>query len=186
MSALKDPRQHDDLLNYRLKRLLRLGGAPAIRLCEGAFGVTRMEWRLVAALVEEGPKSIGDLMRRTQLESGRLSRALAALVEKGLVTRRPVPGDARRAVVAATGPGEALYEQLWPQLAAINRRLMEVLTEEESLVLEDLLARLTVQARAIHEAGGGVSVKTGRHLGGSRRMRPRPRADDALGGARFV
>ena len=55
MSRLKQPQEHDDLLNYQLKRLLNLGGAPAIRLCEGRYGVARMEWRLVAALQEDGP-----------------------------------------------------------------------------------------------------------------------------------
>ena len=45
MQHLQDPQRHDDLLNYRLKRLVGLGGAPAVRLCEGRFGISRTEWR---------------------------------------------------------------------------------------------------------------------------------------------
>jgi DNA-binding MarR family transcriptional regulator len=178
MSALKDPRQHDDLLNYKLKRLVSLGGAPAIRLCEGGHGLPRTQWRVLAALMEDGPMAIGDVLRRTHMESGKLSRALAGLIDKGLVARTAVAGDARRATVGVTEHGKALHASLWPQLAAINRKLAEVLSEEEALLLEALLARLTEHATRIHAEGGGVAVKTGRHLGGARRaaIRPQPAA----------
>ena len=169
MSALKDPRQHDDLLNYRLKRLLTAGGAPAIRLCEGGYGVARQEWRLLAALVEGGPTSPTDLAQRTRLEGARIARTVKALVDKKLVTRTARPGDRRRAELAATAQGQELYRDLLPQLAAINQRLMAVLTEEESLVLDSLLQRLAANAEAILAEGGGVAVKTRRYLGGGGR-----------------
>ena len=70
----------------------------------------------------------------------------------------------------------ALYRELLPQLAAINARIMEALTEAEALQLEDFLRRLTAQARAIAAAGDGVALKTGRHLGSARR---RPAFRDA-------
>ena len=43
---LAHPAEHADLLNYQLKRLVNYGGAPAIRLCEGRYGITRSEWRV--------------------------------------------------------------------------------------------------------------------------------------------
>lgn len=179
MSALKDPRRHDDLLNFQLKRLLMLGGAPAVRLCEGGYGVARQEWRLTAGVVEHGPLSVGELAEKSQVEPARVSRSVKALIDKGLVVRTEVPGDARRAMLAATPRGHTLYRELLPQLAAINRRLMEVLSEEEARLLESLLARLTQRAAEIHAQGGGVEVKTDRHLGGSRRhVVHGPLADD--------
>lgn len=170
MSALSDPRQHDDLLNYQLKRLLTIGGAPAVRLCEGSFGVARQEWRLTAALVEGGPMSPTALAEATHIEPGRVSRGVKSLIDKKLVERIAAPGDRRRALLAATGEGQRLYRELFPQLAEINRRLVSVLDEQESVLLEGLLRRLTDQARAIEAAGGGVAVKTERRLGGSRRF----------------
>jgi hypothetical protein len=56
-----------------------------------------------------------------------------------------------------------------PRLAALNRRLMEVLDEEEAALLDDFLRRLQARAEAIRDEGGGVDVKTGRHLGTARR-----------------
>lgn len=170
MQHLHDPQRHDDLLNYRLKRLVGLGGAPAVRLCEGRFGISRTEWRFVAALVESGPMSPTDLARLTRIEAGRVSQALRRLVAKKLVERRVVTGDRRRATVAASEEGRRLHAMLWPELAAINRRLMTVLDDQEAATLDRCLNKLTAMAQRIHDEGGGVDVRADRRLGGSRRF----------------
>ena len=170
MEHLHDPRGHDDLLNYRLKRLVTLGGAPAIRICEGRFGVSRSEWRLVAALVESGAMSASELARLTRFEAGRLSHTMRRLVAKGLVLRRADQDGCRRVVLAASEAGEQLYHALWPELAAINRRLMSALDQDEAEVLDRCLDKLTVLAEKIYDEGGGVEVRTDRRLGGSRRF----------------
>jgi DNA-binding MarR family transcriptional regulator len=177
MSRLKDPQEHDDFLNYRLKRLLTLGGAPAIRLCEGRHGVARMEWRLVAALEEDGPMSLSALVRRTDIDQARVSRAIDRLHEKGLVHRTRDTADRRRILLDVSDAGHRLYHDLFPALAQINRRIMAVLDEGEALALAGYLERLTTRAREIQEGGGGVDVRTDRRLGGSRRLWPSRTAD---------
>src|SRR5690349_25147893 len=112
MSTLRNPQRHDDLLNYQLNRLVRIGGAPAIRLCEGRYGISRFQWRLIAALVEDGPTAPGALSGRVQVDAGRVSLGLAALRDKGLVVRQQQPGDKRRALVAPTPAARALYAEL--------------------------------------------------------------------------
>lgn len=169
MAALKNPACHDDLLNFRLKRLLSLGGAPAIRLCEGGYGIARQEWRLTAALVENGPLAVGELCKRTGVEPARVSRGIKELARKGLVERVAQGAGRQRWLLRATDDGRALYGELLPRLVAINCRLMEVLREDEAVLLDDFLRRLTAQAQAIHDEGGGIAMKTGRHLGISRR-----------------
>lgn len=168
MSALRSPRKHDDLLNYRLKRLFRIGGAPVVRLCEGRYGIARNEWRMIAALHEDGPQSPSSLHERVGGDRARISRVVSVLVEKGLVSREADPADRRRATLRITRAGRALYEELFPQLAAINRRLMSVLDEREARQLEQLLDRLTNQAERIRREGDGVDARADRRRGGSR------------------
>lgn len=170
MSRLRDPRQHDDLLNYQLKRLVTIGGAPAIRLCEGRYGVTRSEWRLIAALVEDGPMSPSMLSQRTHIEQARVSKIITDVIAKGLLQRLEHPDDRRRASVTVTPAGKRLYAELFPQLAEINRRIMAALDESEALVLEQCLQKLTDRAQKIYDEGGGVDVRANRRRGGSRRM----------------
>jgi DNA-binding MarR family transcriptional regulator len=170
ISRLADPQEHDDLLNYQLKQLVRLGGAPAIRLCEGRYGIARLEWRLIAALVETGPLSPMALAARARIEEGRTSRTLAKLRDKGLVARETDPAHGKRTVVKVTEAGRRLHAELWPQLAAINRRLVAALDDEEARVLEICLRKLTEHAQRIYDDGGGIDVRTDRRLGGSQRF----------------
>jgi DNA-binding MarR family transcriptional regulator len=175
-SRLRDPRQHDDLLNYQFKRLLALGGAPAVRLCEGQFGIARLEWRMLAALVEGGPMSPSTLVARTGLDQARASKAVTCLVEKKLAAKERDPADQRRSTLSATAAGNTLYAQLFPQLAAINRRLASVLDDTELAVFESCLRKLTQHARDLLQEGAGVAVRADRRHGGSRRVwdaRPR-------------
>jgi DNA-binding MarR family transcriptional regulator len=168
MSVLQHPRKHDDLLNYRLKRLFKLGGAPAVRLCEGRYGIARNEWRILAAICEDGPQSPSVLHERVGGDRARTSRMVGTLVDKGLVAREPDATDGRRAVLHATETGSALYKELFPQLARINERLMAVLTASESMLLEEFLERLTGQAERIRLEGDGVAERADRRRGGSR------------------
>ena len=61
---LTHPRTIDDLFLYRISRLLVTGGAQVIRLCEGTFGITRREWRILALLVQ------GDGLLSSELADG--------------------------------------------------------------------------------------------------------------------
>lgn len=150
MSAhpLTFPRRVDDLFLYRLNRLVSVAGAPVIRLCEGVHGITRREWRLIAMLAMEGPRLSSDLADRVRLDRGRTSRVVSVLAEKGLVTRHPKPNDGRLVEVALTPAGQAIYERLFPEVARINRELLEFLGPEELDQLDDLLTRLQSRAEA--------------------------------------
>lgn len=170
--SLWDPKTHDDLLNYQLKRIVNLGGAPAIRLCEGGFGITRSQWRLLAALVEEGPRSASALAERCHMERARTSRLLTALVFDEKLVERVAPEDspARRTLLAATGKGKDVYARLFPQLANINRRIVGTLSADEAAVLENLLRRVFEQVKRIRVEGDGVAQRADRRRGGRRQI----------------
>ena len=177
MSGLADPTEHDELLNYRLKRLVKLGGAPAIRLCEGRYGVTRHQWRMLAALVESGPLSPSMLAEVVQQERAIVSRHVTELVSKELVQRIERIGDRRRAELVATPAGHRLYQELFPLLAQINRRLMMALDAHEAAILDRVLDKLTARARQIYAEADGDHARADRRHGGSRRSLPKAPGD---------
>lgn len=148
--ALRDPRTPDELLNYRLLRLFSLAGAPVVRLCEGRYGITRREFRLLSLVVEGGPVSPSRLSELAHLDVARSSRVVAALMKKQLVRRDVQEGDRRCAVIAATPAGRDLHRKLFPQIADINRRVVSVLDAGQLAALDEILSVLTRHAEIVN------------------------------------
>ena len=168
LSTLRQPACLDDLLNYRLARLVSVSGAPVIRLCEGRYGISRREWRILATLASHGALSPSVLAERGGLDRARTSRAISGLVAKQLIERVELPGDRRRARVALCDSGRQLYDELFPQVAEINRRVAEVLCDEVLDAFDNALARLAAQAARLNRETA-TEVHADRRRGGSRR-----------------
>ena len=151
-SALRDPAGLDDLLLYKLSRLLAVGGSMVIRLCEGRFGITRREWRVIARLAQERELLSSELADSIQLDRARTSRAVSSLVAKKLVRRHPGVADRRQARLALTEQGRALHQALFPLVCEINRGLLAPLSADEAGRLDDMLAALQLRAEAMVQA----------------------------------
>lgn len=170
--SLADPRTVDDLLNFRLSQLFASSGAMVIRLCEGRYGITRREWRLIALLAAHGAMSPSELAQRAHLERARTSRHITELVGRKLIRRLADPQDGRRAEVDLTEQGRRLYDELFPQSVRFNCEVLSALTPAELQAFEEALTKLTVTAERI-AAAKPVAEKADRRHGGARRMRPR-------------
>jgi DNA-binding MarR family transcriptional regulator len=170
--SLADPRTVDDLLNYRLHRLFAASGAMVVRLCEGRYGITRREWRLIALLAAHGAMSPSDLAQRAHLQRARTSRHITELAARKLIRRLRVAEDGRRALVTLTADGQRLYDELFPQSRHFNGQVMASLTPQEAEAFESALAKLTEGAERI-AAAHPVAEKADRRNGGARRVRPR-------------
>jgi DNA-binding MarR family transcriptional regulator len=144
--ALRDPQRVEELLLYRVNRFYAAAGAMVVRVCEGQFGITRREWRLIAWLADAGELSPSALAERASLDRARTSRAISSLVTKGLALRQVVASDRRLATVKLSARGRALHAQLMPRVAGINRALLAPLGDADVARLDHLLERL--QARA--------------------------------------
>lgn len=154
-----------------------LGGAPVVRLLEGRYGIARREWRLLAVLAARGALSPSALADEAHLDRPRTSRAIGTLAAKGLLERVPQPGDHRRARVALTAGGRRLFDEIFPQVAAINAELVGVLGAAQQRTLDDALALLTARAERLN-AERVQDVRADRRAGGSRRVRRIRQGDD--------
>ncbi|MDF3839347.1 MarR family winged helix-turn-helix transcriptional regulator [Cupriavidus basilensis] len=181
-NRLNQPQCIEDLLLYRLGCVLADAGGIVIRYCEGQFGITRREWRLLALLGAHGAQaSIGSsaLARLAHLDRPRASRAITSLVGKKLVSRVARAGDARQVTLALTAAGEALYAEVFPLTARVNLDLLDTLDEAEATQLDGMLARL--QQRAQQMAARGGLPRADRWRGG-RRSPPLPEGGETLAG----
>lgn len=146
-NPLKDPASIEDLLLFRISRILSMGGAPVIRLCEGQYGITRREWRVIAFLASGKRMLSSALAEHIQQDRARTSRAITSLVAKGLLQRHSVENDKRKAEVEITAKGHELYAKLFPQAVAINAGLLSTLNDGELTLLDRLLSAVQSQAQ---------------------------------------
>lgn len=164
---LDEPAALDDLLLYRLSRLLATAGSMVIRLCEGRFGITRREWRVLALLAQHPGLMSSELADRVQLDRARTSRAVTSLVAKQLVLRQAGEADRRQARLALTPAGRELYRELFPLVTAIHRDLLGVLDARQRDTLDHALERM--QAKAESLVAGADLPKADRRRGGRAR-----------------
>lgn len=139
----------DDLLLQRISRLLATAGGMVTRICEGRFGITRREWRMLAFLVKEQGIPPSRLAQRAQLDRARTSRAITSLVGKQLVARTPKPGNRREAVLTVTDKGRQVHDTMQPLAVDINHRLAAALAPQDAERLDHMLDQLQACADAM-------------------------------------
>ncbi|VTU25297.1 putative HTH-type transcriptional regulator YusO [Variovorax sp. PBL-H6] len=155
----------DGLLLYRLSRLLSVAGSMVIRLCEGRFGITRREWRLIATLASRGALSSSQLAEHAQLDRARTSKGVGSLVQKQLLSRTHSAGDRRQVLLQLTERGQAVYDELHPLVTRINADLLAVLDADHAASLDEALHQL--QRRAEQLAARTVLPKADRRRRGT-------------------
>lgn len=108
-------------LGNELGRLMRLAGALRQRLRDEGWG----DRLLLGRLAEDGPRRATDLAADTLLDQSTVSRQVRSLVERGLVEKRPDPGDGRGRLLSPTAQGLAAVERY---RALRDERLSEALS----------------------------------------------------------
>lgn len=118
------------------------------------FGLTVPQWRLVAVLGEDGPSTQQALCARTRMDKVTVSRAAAALTERGLVSRTPNEADGRSHRIGLTPAGQALYGEVAPSALAYEARLLDDFEPAELEAAHALLRRLELAAAALTTSPG--------------------------------
>lgn len=144
---LLDPQRVTDLLLYRMSAVTRSTSLPLVRIFEGELGITRRHWHILALLVECGATAPSALARTSWLDRPRISRAVAGLVERGLVAREAMRG--RSQTLHATEAGRSLYADAMRRVVAFNAALAATLDADERRALDSMLARLQDRARTL-------------------------------------
>src|ERR1700730_7346772 len=82
-------------------------------------GVTEQQWRILRALAHAGPLEVTALAESTFLLAPSLSRILPDLESRGLISRRQLDSDLRRAVVSLEPKGLKLIAAHAPDSEAV-------------------------------------------------------------------
>ena len=132
----------EHFLPYRLSVLSnRISQAIATRYAQ-RFGIGVTEWRVVAVLGRYPDLSAGEVAARTAMDKVAVSRAVARLLERGLVERDTHGDDRRRSVLALSRSGQRIYDDIAPLALDLERRLLSRLDRDERAALDALLDKL--------------------------------------------
>ena len=132
----------EHFLPYRLSVLSnRISQAIATRHAQ-RFGIGVTEWRVIAVLGRYPGLSAGAVAARTAMDKVAVSRAVARLLERGLVERDTHGDDRRRSVLALSRNGQRIYDDIAPLALDLERRLLSRLDRDERAALDALLDKL--------------------------------------------
>ena len=111
-------------------------------------GLSGAQFSLLRLLAESGSKGakLNEISHRLWVTGGNVTGLVDRLEEAGLLARMPHPDDRRITLAMLTPAGRELFEQIHPAPHARVEQLMSGLTEEEQIVLADLLTRLAERA----------------------------------------
>lgn len=103
------------------------------------LSVTLTQLSAMATLRKKGPMSAGDLAGHERVQPPSMTKVLAGLEDKGLVTRETHPSDKRQVIITLTQAGlDLLDSERRERDAWLSRRLSQ-LTEEERALLRDTI-----------------------------------------------
>lgn len=129
-------------LPYRLSLLSNRISQTIADLYAERFGIGVTEWRVIAVLGRYAGLSANEVAERTAMDKVAVSRAVARLLERGLIERDTRGDDRRRSVLALSGEGLAVHAQVAPLALDIEQRLLAGLDAEERGQLQRLLDKL--------------------------------------------
>lgn len=105
-------------------------------------GITPVMWRVLALLQEGEGYNIARLADFAGVERSNMSRIVAAMEEKGLLTRKAPAADKRQRPVFLTAKGRRKYAAVQPVVAARYARNFDGMSEKDMQNLMDLLRRV--------------------------------------------
>jgi DNA-binding MarR family transcriptional regulator len=144
-----------DLVSSKVIRLANILRRSSTLVYGRCFGLSQVEWRIVALVGDHAPLSLNALAEFMALDRGQTSRGVSALVARRLVLRE-YRRDGRGLRITLTARGAGIYGELMASALERNRMLLAGMSEAETREFFELLDRLTALARSILEREHGA------------------------------
>ncbi|MFD1191113.1 MarR family winged helix-turn-helix transcriptional regulator [Phenylobacterium conjunctum] len=108
----------------------------------GPGGLTQRQYAVLSAVATQDGLTQTDLVRITGIDRSTLADMAARMITKGLLERQRSASDARANAVSLTEAGRAALEDAQPKMAAVDARLLKLLSGGKRDALTGLLRDL--------------------------------------------
>jgi DNA-binding MarR family transcriptional regulator len=136
------PLKLEQFLPYRLNVVASLVSQALSRIYADRYGIGVPEWRVLVTLGQYGMMTGKAIGGHSHMHKTKVSRAVALLENRKLVTRRANRADLREAFLALTPAGRAMYDDLAPIALDFANRLSEVVDAADRAAFERAVDRL--------------------------------------------
>jgi DNA-binding MarR family transcriptional regulator len=113
------------------------------------FGLTKMEWRVLATIGYHCEISARDICQFTYLDKMQVSRAINKLIKSDFLSQQTSEQDRRKNLLNLTAKGNELYQKIIPLVKNQEQRLLEGLSVQEREQLKELTVKLSVQLEEV-------------------------------------
>jgi DNA-binding MarR family transcriptional regulator len=150
------PLRLEEFLPYRLNVLASLVSQALSRVYAERYKIGVPEWRVLVTLGQYSVMTGKAIGTHTHMHKTKVSRAVAELERRKLVTRRVNRADLRESFLSLTPAGRAIYEELAPGALEFARKLAEVVDPIDRSAFERALQKLTEQSRILAAEVAGI------------------------------
>ena len=154
--ANQTPLRLEDFLPYRLNVCSSLVTQALSRIYAERHRMGVPEWRVLVTLGELGPMTAKAIGLHSHMHKTKVSRAVALLERRKMVSRRTNRDDLREAFLSLTPAGREVYNELAPMALEFVRQLVETVDAADRAALERALTKLI--ARSSQLAHGVVTA----------------------------
>lgn len=140
------------ITGYRLSALSNRLTLWSARVYRREFGVSSLEWRVLASLAALGPVTARDVAEFAVLDKSNVSRAVHRLTRRGFVEQSGHPVDRRSRILTLTREGRTLHGNISAHSGKREEDLFRDFTEAERESFAAFLTRLDERARVLLRA----------------------------------
>jgi DNA-binding MarR family transcriptional regulator len=143
------PLKLEEFLPYRLNVVASLVSQSLSRLYAARYGIGVPEWRVLVTLGQYGLMTGKAIGAHSHMHKTKVSRAVALLEQRKLISRRSNRADLRESFLTLTPAGRTMYEDLAPIALDFARRLGEVIDPADRPAFERAITRLAERSAAL-------------------------------------
>ncbi|MCA0986503.1 MarR family winged helix-turn-helix transcriptional regulator [Guptibacillus algicola] len=134
-------KSHKNDIGYQIQQISHLvKQLQNERLVQEGLSISHMNVMFV--LYEENRVNQSHIQNNLGIKASSLSKLVDILIQKGLVTRESLDGDARSKIICLTALGKEKKSQLYQIRDELEKQLTEHLSEAETEQLAKMLSRV--------------------------------------------
>src|ERR1043166_9721963 len=155
------PLKLEQFLPYRLNVVASIVSQALSRIYADRYSIGVPEWRVLVTLGQFGVMTGKAVGAHSHMHKTKVSRAVAELEKRKLVTRRANRADLRESFLSLTAAGRTIYEELAPGALDFARRLAEVVDPADRAAFERAMQPLTERSRVLADEVARLAQRKG-------------------------